>query len=107
MKIANFYHGDNCSKVPNIRAYGGMKVVKGKFGDYFELDIKDDETEKFFKIFGEQLQFLAGAYLNEKPWNLKSPIVEYGVAVRPGPTGPMGYSIPFIVKSIRVQNLTD
>ena len=35
MKITNFYYGDNRSKVPNIRAYGGMKVVKGKFGNYF------------------------------------------------------------------------
>ena len=34
---------------------------------------------KFFKIFGEQLQSLAGAYLSEKPWNLKSPTVEYGI----------------------------
>ena len=76
MKIVNFYYGD---KIPNIRAYGGTRVVKGKFGNYFELDIKDDETEKFFKILGEQLQSLAGAYLNEKPWNLKSPVVEYGV----------------------------
>ena len=66
-------------KVPNIRAYGGMRVVKGKFGNYFELDLKDDDTEKFFKILGEQLQSLAGAYLNEKPWNLKSLIVEYGI----------------------------
>ena len=41
--------------------------------------LKDDDTEKFFKILGEQLQSLAGAYLNEKPWNLKSPIVEYGI----------------------------
>ena len=76
MKIVNFYYGD---KVPNIRVYGGMKVVKGKFGNYFELDLKDDETEKFFRILGEQLQSLAGAYLDEKPWNLKSPVVEYGV----------------------------
>ena len=76
MKIANFYYGD---KVPNIRAYRGMKVVKGKFGNYFELDLKDDDIEKFFKILGEQLQSLAGAYLDEKPWNLKCPIVEYGV----------------------------
>ena len=76
MKIANFYYGD---KVPNIRAYGGMKVVKGKFGNYFELDIKDDKTEKFFKILGEQLQSLAGAYLDKKPWNLKSPIIEYDI----------------------------
>ena len=50
-----------------------MRVVKGKFGNYFESDLKDD-TEKFFKILGEQLQSLAGAYCNEKPWNLKSPI---------------------------------
>ena len=79
MKIANFYHGDDFRKVPNVRAYGGMKVVKRQFRNYFELDLKDDDTEKFFKILGEQLQSLAGAYLNEKPWNLKSPIVEYGI----------------------------
>ena len=66
MKIANFY-------------YGGMRAVKGKFGNYFELDLKDDDIEKFLKILGEQLQSLAGAYLNEKPWNLKPPIVEYGI----------------------------
>ena len=56
-----------------------MRVVKGKFGNYFELDLKDDDTEKFFKIIGEQLQSFTGAYLNEKPWNLKSPIIEYGI----------------------------
>ena len=54
-------------------------MVKGKFGNYFELDIKDDETEEFFKHLGEQLKILAGAYLDEKPWNLKSPIIEYGI----------------------------
>ena len=44
MKITNFYYGDNHHhKVPNIRAYGGMRVVKGRF----ELDLKDDDTEKF------------------------------------------------------------
>ena len=79
MKIVNFYYGDDFRKVPNIRAYGGMHVLKGKFGNYFELSLKDDETEKFFKILGEQLQSLAGTYLDEKPWNLKSPILEYGV----------------------------
>ena len=67
MKIANFYYGDDFIKVPNVRAYGGMGVVKGKSGNYFELDLKDDETEKFFKVLGEQLQSLAGAYLSEKP----------------------------------------
>ena len=40
-----------------------MRVVKGKFGNDFELDLKDDDTEKFFKILGEQLQSLAGAWL--------------------------------------------
>ena len=79
MKIANLYHGDNHSKVPNIRAYGEMHVMKGKFRNYFELDLKDNNTEKFFKILGEQLQSLAGAYLSEKPGNLKSPIVKYGI----------------------------
>ena len=79
MKITNFYYGDDFRKVPNVKAYGGMRVVKGKFGNYFELGLKDDDTEKFFKILGEQLQSLAGAYLNGKPWNLKSPIVEYGI----------------------------
>ena len=63
----------------NIRAYGGMHVMKSKFGNYFELDLKDNDTEKFLNILGEQLQSLAGAYLNEKPWNLKSPIVEYSL----------------------------
>ena len=79
MKIINFYHGDDFRKVPNIRAYGGMHVMKGKFGNYFELDIKDDETEEFFKHLGEQLKILAGAYLDEKPWNVKSPIIAYGI----------------------------
>ena len=44
MKIANVYYGDYFRKVPNVRAYGGMRVVKGKFGNYFELDHKDDDT---------------------------------------------------------------
>ena len=79
MKIANFYYGDDFRKVPNIRAYGGMRAVKGEFGNYFGLDLKDDDTEKFFQILGEQLQFLAGAYLSEKFWDLKFPITEYGM----------------------------
>ena len=47
MKIVNFCYGDDFRKVRNIRAYGGMHVMKGKFGNYFELDLKDNETEKF------------------------------------------------------------
>ena len=66
MKISNFYYGDDFRKVSYIRAYGQMRVVKGKFGNYFELDLKNNDTEKYFKILGEQLQSLAGAYLNEK-----------------------------------------
>ena len=31
MKITNFCYGDDFRKVPNVRAYGGMRVVKGKF----------------------------------------------------------------------------
>ena len=56
MKITSFCNGDDFRKVLNIRAYGLMRVVKGKFGNCFELDLKDDDTEKFFKILGEQLQ---------------------------------------------------
>ena len=70
MKIVNFYYDDDRRKVPNIRVYGGMKVVKGKFGKFFELDIKDDETEEFFKSLVEQLRMLAGICLDEKLWNL-------------------------------------
>ena len=32
MKTANFCYGDDFRKVPNIRAYGGMRVVKGNLG---------------------------------------------------------------------------
>ena len=30
-------------------------MVQGKFGNYFELDIKDDKTEEFFKSLEETL----------------------------------------------------
>ena len=33
MKIANFYYGDDLiRKVPNVRAYGGMRVAKVNLG---------------------------------------------------------------------------
>ena len=60
MRIINFYYGNDHHRVPNIRVYGRMKVIKGKFGKFFELDIKDDESEEFFKSLGEQLRILAG-----------------------------------------------
>ena len=50
MKITNFYYRDDFRKVPNVRAYGGMRVVKGKFENYFELELKDDDTENFLKF---------------------------------------------------------
>ena len=78
MRFVNFYYGDDLHRVPNIKAYGGMRVVKGKFGQFFELDLKDEETEEFFKSLEEQLKMLPGNCLDEKPWNLKSPIIEYG-----------------------------
>ena len=55
-----------------------MKVVKGKFGNYFNLDIKDDKTEEFFKSLEETLLRVGGGRLGEKPWNIKSPLINYG-----------------------------
>ena len=51
LKFVNFRY-KNSDKFPQIIVYGGMKVVQGKFGNYFELDIKDDKTEEFFKSGG-------------------------------------------------------
>ena len=48
-KFANFRY-KNSDKFPRSIVYGGMKVVQGKFGNYFELDIKDDKTEEFLKV---------------------------------------------------------
>ena len=55
-----------------------MKVVQGKFGNYFELDIKDDKTKEFFKSSEETLLRAGGGCLGEKPWNIKSPLINYG-----------------------------
>ena len=55
-----------------------MKVVQGKFGNYFELDIKDDKIEEFFKSLEETLLRTGGSCLGEKPWNIKSPLINYG-----------------------------
>ena len=69
--------GISCHKFPRIIIYGGMRVEKGKFGKYFELDIKDDETEEFFKSLEETLLRVSGGCLGEKPWNIKSPLINY------------------------------
>ena len=47
MKTVNFYHDDDHKRVLNIRVYGGMKVVKGKFGPFLELDL-NEQSEEFF-----------------------------------------------------------
>ena len=73
LKFANFRY-KNSDKFPRIIVYGGMKVVQGKSGNYFELDIKDDKTEEFFKSLEKTLL----GCLGEKPWNIKSPLINYG-----------------------------
>ena len=75
-KFSNFRY-KNSNKFPRIIVYGGMKVVHGKFGNYFELDIKDDKTKEFFKSLEETLLRAGGGCLSEKPWNIKSPLINY------------------------------
>ena len=77
LKFANFRY-KNSDKFPRIIVYGGMRVEQGKFGNYFELDIKDDETEEFFKFLEETLLRVRGWRLGEKPWDIKSPLINYG-----------------------------
>ena len=77
LKFANFRY-KNSDKFPRIIFYGGMRVEQGKFGNYFELDRKDDETEEFFKSLEETLLRVGGGRLGEKPWNIKSPSINYG-----------------------------
>ena len=50
-------------------------MVQEKFGNYLELDIKDDKTEEFFKSLEQTLLRAGGGCLGEKPWNIKSPLV--------------------------------
>ena len=69
LKLANFRY-KNSDKFPRIIVYGGMKVVQEKFGNYFELYIKDDKTEEFFKSLEETLRTVGGGCLGEKPWNI-------------------------------------
>ena len=53
-------------------------MVQGKFGNYLELDIKDDKTKEFFKSLEEILHRIGGGCLGKKPWNIKSPLINYG-----------------------------
>ena len=59
-----------------------MKVVQRKFGNYFNLDIKDDKTEEFFKSLEETLLGAGGGCLGEKPWHIKSPLINYGGSIQ-------------------------
>ena len=47
-------------------------------GNYLELDIKDDKTEEYFKSLEATLLRVGGGCLGEKPWNIKSPLINYG-----------------------------
>ena len=77
LKFTNFRY-KNSNNFLRIFVYGGMRVEQGKFGNYFELDIKDDKTEEFFKSSEETLLRVGGGCLGEKPWNIKSPLINYG-----------------------------
>ena len=55
-----------------------MRVEQEKFGNYFELDSKDDKTKEFFKSLEETLLRVGGGCLGEKPWHMKSPLINYG-----------------------------
>ena len=77
LKFANFRY-KIADKFPRIIVYGGMKVIKGKFGNYFNLDIKDGKTKEFFKSLEEIFLGVSGGCLGKKPWNIKSPLINYG-----------------------------
>ena len=77
LKFANFRYKYS-DKFPRIIVYGGMRVEQGKFGNYFELDIKEDKTEEFFKSSEETLLRVGGGCLGEKSWHIKSPLINYG-----------------------------
>ena len=76
LKFANFKYKSS-DKFLRIIVYGGMRVKQGKFGNYFELDIKDDKTEEFFKSLEETLLRVGGSCLGEKPSHIKSPLINY------------------------------
>ena len=40
-------------------------MVQGKFGNYLELDIKDDKTKEFIKSLQETLLRVGGSCLSE------------------------------------------
>ena len=48
LKFTNFRYKIS-NKFPQVIIYGEIRVEQEKFGNYFELDIKDNKTEEFFK----------------------------------------------------------
>ena len=60
-------------KVPQFVVYGVIRLD----GNYLEIDIKDNETKEFFKSLVECLLRVGGGCLNEKPWHMKSPLINY------------------------------
>ena len=81
--IAKFKYGD-FDYFPKILVYGGMKLVtrSGVEGIHGArtlcIDIKDDEAERFFVELIETLLRVGGGCINEKPWKIESPLIEYG-----------------------------
>ena len=60
-------------EVPRSAVYGVIRLDR----NYLETDIKDDETEEFFKSLVECLLRVGGGCLNKKPWHMKSPLINY------------------------------
>ena len=81
--IAKFKYGD-IAHFPKVLVCGGMSLVtrSGVEGIHGArtlcLDIKDDEMERFFIELIETLLRVGGGCINEKPWKIESPLMEYG-----------------------------
>ena len=80
---AKFKYGD-IAHFLKVLVYGGMSLVirSGVEGIHeartLFLDIKDDDTETFFIELIETLLRVGGGCINEKPWKIESPLMEYG-----------------------------
>ena len=81
--MAKFKYGD-LDYIRKVLVYGGMKLVtrSGFEGMYrartLRIDIKDDETERFFVNLFETLLRVGGGCINEKPWKIESPLMGCG-----------------------------
>ena len=81
--MAKFRYGD-LDHFPKLQVYRGMKLVtrSGVESMYGArtlcIDIKDDETERFFVNLVETLLRVRGGCINEKPWEIKSPLMGCG-----------------------------